>query len=115
MLLSLHSPGPGHEHPWGRPVLPALQYIEGRGRLVDQHTVEVNGKRVTARNILVATGARAFVPKFEGSEHCIISDDALELPEVRVVGMRGALAGGGQHPSQPPPVYTCLQWAVHTA
>lgn len=30
----------------------------------------------------VATGARAFVPKFEGSEHCIISDNALEIQEV---------------------------------
>lgn len=35
---------------------------------------------------MVATGARAFVPSFEGSEHCIISDDALELPEVRGAG-----------------------------
>lgn len=60
-----------------------LQYIEGRGKLVDAHTVDVGGRRVTARNILIATGARAFVPPFEGHEHCIISDNALEVPEVR--------------------------------
>src|SRR5690242_9626290 len=30
--------------------------IEGRARLVDPHTVEVNGEQVTAANILVATG-----------------------------------------------------------
>lgn len=50
---------------------------------MDAHTVEVDGRRVTARNILVATGARAFVPSFEGSELCMISDDALEVKEVR--------------------------------
>ncbi|KAL4430036.1 hypothetical protein ABPG77_004406 [Micractinium sp. CCAP 211/92] len=59
-----------------------VEYIEGRGKLVDAHTVDVGGRRVTARNILIATGARAFVPSFEGHEHCIISDNALEVPEV---------------------------------
>jgi glutathione reductase (NADPH) len=59
-----------------------VEYIEGRGKLVDAHTVYVGGKRVTARHILIATGARAFVPKFEGSELCIISDNALEIQEV---------------------------------
>lgn len=50
---------------------------------MDAHTVDVGGRRVTARNILIATGARAFVPPFEGHELCIISDNALEVPEVR--------------------------------
>ncbi len=80
-----------------------LQYIEGRGRLVDAHTVEVAGRTVTAKHILIATGARAFVPGFEGSELCIISDDALELPEVGcgwvdggcLVGVRVRVWGGG--------------------
>lgn len=64
------------------PCPPLPQFIEGRGRLVDAHTVEVGGKKYTAQNILVATGARAFVPKFEGSEHCIVSDHILEVPKV---------------------------------
>jgi glutathione reductase (NADPH) len=41
---------------------------EGRGKIVDPHTVEVNGKKYTARNIVIATGGRAFVPKFDGHE-----------------------------------------------
>lgn len=32
--------------------LSQMQYIEGRGKLVDAHTVDVGGKRVTARHIL---------------------------------------------------------------
>lgn len=76
----------------------ARQYIEGRGKLVDAHTVDVGGRRVTARNILIATGARAFVPPFEGHELCIISDNALEVPEVRrlvaqAAGEAGVSAG----------------------
>lgn len=59
-----------------------VEYIEGRGQLVDAHTVKVGDRTVTARNILVATGARAFVPSFEGSELCMISDNALEVTEV---------------------------------
>ncbi|KAH7620434.1 putative Glutathione reductase, chloroplastic [Nannochloris sp. 'desiccata'] len=69
-----------------------VEMIEGRGVIVDPHTVEVAGRRVTAKNILVATGAKAFVPKFEGSELAIISDHALEVTEVpRSI----AIIGGG--------------------
>ena len=33
-----------------------VEIIEGRGVLVDPHTVEVGGRRYTAENILIATG-----------------------------------------------------------
>lgn len=69
-----------------------VEMIEGRGVIVDPHTIEVAGRRVTAKNILVATGARAFVPKFEGSELAIISDNALEVTEVP---KSIAIIGGG--------------------
>lgn len=59
-----------------------VEIHEGRGTIIDDHTVEVAGRRFTAKNIVVATGARAFVPEFQGSEHAIISDNALELPAV---------------------------------
>lgn len=45
---------------------PLSQYIEGRGTLIDAHTVEVNGKRFTAKNILIATGGRAVIPPIPG-------------------------------------------------
>lgn len=69
-----------------------VEMIEGRGVLVDPHTVEVAGRRVTAKNIVIATGAKAFVPKFEGSELAIISDHALELEEIP---KSIAIVGGG--------------------
>ena len=69
-----------------------VDFIEGRGVIVDPHTVDVAGRRVTAKNILVATGARAYVPRFEGSELAIISDHALELTQVPKAI---AIIGGG--------------------
>ena len=54
--------------------------FEGRARIVDPHTVEVLGKRHTAANILVATGARPILPKISRIEHAITSNEALELP-----------------------------------
>jgi hypothetical protein len=45
-----------------------------------------------AANILIATGARAFVPPIEGAEHAIISDDILDLPELP---RKIAVIGGG--------------------
>ena len=59
---------------------PGVKLIEGRGRLVDPHTVEVAGKRYTAANILVATGGHPVTPEIPGIEHVISSNEALDLP-----------------------------------
>ncbi len=42
--------------------------VTGEGKLVSPWAVEVNGKTITARNIILATGARPFVPPIEGLE-----------------------------------------------
>ena len=54
--------------------------LEGRGRLVDPHTVEVNGKHYTAAHILIASGAHPVLPAISGIEHAITSNEALDLP-----------------------------------
>ena len=69
-----------------------VQLIEGRGRVVDPHTVEVAGKRYTAANILIATGSHAYMPELMGIEHAITSDGALSLPELP---RRIIIVGGG--------------------
>ena len=62
----------------------------GRATLIDAHTVEVNGERHTAENILIATGGKPRRPDLPGIEHAITSDEAFfieELPEsVLIVG-----------------------------
>lgn len=43
------------------------EVIEGHAVLVDPHTIEVGGRRITAANILVATGAAPGAPVAAGS------------------------------------------------
>ncbi|GAB2282304.1 hypothetical protein Dimus_016852 [Dionaea muscipula] len=66
--------------------------IEGRGKIVDPHTVDVDGKLYSARHILIAVGARPHIPDIPGSEYAIVSDDALDLPEKPE---KIAIIGGG--------------------
>lgn len=69
-----------------------VELIEGRGKLVDAHTVSVDGKTYTAKNILIATGGLPFVPNIPGKELVITSDDALALPSMP---KKIAIVGGG--------------------
>ncbi|MEI7444291.1 MAG: glutathione-disulfide reductase [Burkholderiales bacterium] len=66
--------------------------IDGRAVVVDPHTVEVGGRRVTARHILVATGGAPSRPAFPGAALCITSNEAFELAELP---RRVLVIGGG--------------------
>ena len=54
--------------------------LRGTARIVDAHAVELDGRRITAKYILVATGARPSLPRIPGVEHAITSNEAFELP-----------------------------------
>ena len=66
--------------------------VEGHGVLVDPHTVEVNGKRLTAEKILLAVGGWPVVPDIPGREHMITSNEALDL---KARPKRIVIFGGG--------------------
>jgi glutathione reductase (NADPH) len=72
-----------------------VKLLEGRGRVVDAHTVEVGGKTYTAKYILVATGSRPHMPEVRGIEHAISSNEALELKSLprRIVVVGGGYIG----------------------
>jgi glutathione reductase (NADPH) len=53
--------------------------FDGRAVLIDPHTVEIAGKRVTAENIVIATGGHPERPDIPGADLGIISDDAFYL------------------------------------
>jgi glutathione reductase (NADPH) len=69
-----------------------VEHIEGRARVVDPHTVEVEGQRFTAENILVATGSWPSVPEVEGVEHAITSNEAFHIERLPA---RALIVGGG--------------------
>lgn len=59
-----------------------VELIEGRGTVVDAHTVDVGGRKITAERILVAVGGWPSLPTIPGIEHAITSNEALDLPEL---------------------------------
>lgn len=69
--------------------------IIGRAKIVDEHTVEVEGKHITAERILIATGGWPSVPDIPGKEHIISSNEAFfldSLPEKIVIVGGGYIA-----------------------
>jgi dihydrolipoamide dehydrogenase len=74
-----------------------VEWLKGRASFVDAQTVEVGGKKVTARNIVIATGSS--VTPLPGiaidQERIVDSTGALELAEVpgRMVVIGGGVIG----------------------
>ena len=60
-----------------------VQLLRGRARLVDAHTVAVQGEggeqRIRARHILLATGGQAVRAPIPGAEWALLSDDMFDL------------------------------------
>lgn len=69
-----------------------VKIIKGWARLLDGHTVEVDGQAYTAKNILVSTGGTATVPAVTGREHVLTSDSMFDLPQFP---KRLLVVGGG--------------------
>lgn len=68
--------------------------IQGEARISSPYTVEVNGRTLTTRNIVVATGARPAIPAIPGIEATgyLTSDTIWEL---RTLPARLLVLGGG--------------------
>jgi glutathione reductase (NADPH) len=51
-----------------------VTHVQGSARFIDAHTLEVNGERMTAPHIVIATGGVPMVPDLPGAEFGITSD-----------------------------------------
>jgi glutathione reductase (NADPH) len=74
-----------------------VEVVRSRAVLEDAHTIRLlnDGRRVRARRILIATGARPELPLFDGIELGITSDDVFDLktfPRKLVIGGAGYIA-----------------------
>ena len=67
-----------------------VTHVAGSGRFADARTIEVNGRRLTAPHIVIATGGVPVVPELPGADLGITSDGFFELARrparVAVVG-----------------------------
>ena len=69
-----------------------IELIRGQATFVDAHTVELDGRKVTADKILIAVGGHPNKPDVPGIEHAITSDDMFRLQQLP---KRLAIIGGG--------------------
>lgn len=58
-----------------------VQRIEGRGKILSAHEVQVGDKVWSSERLLIATGSWPFIPDFPGAELCITSNEIFDLPE----------------------------------
>ena len=68
--------------------------IQGEAKLIDPYHVEVNGKRLSTRNIILATGGEPFVPKIDGLDAIsyLTSDNVWTL---KTLPNKLVIVGGG--------------------
>jgi glutathione reductase (NADPH) len=69
-----------------------VELVEGWARVEGPHTVVVGERRLTARHLLLATGAAPVRDSIPGIEACAVSDDLLDL---QTLPARAAVIGGG--------------------
>lgn len=69
-----------------------VSLFEGHARIIDAHTVEVNGQRHSTERILIATGGWPQIPDIPGREHAISSNEAFFLKQLP---KRVLVVGGG--------------------
>lgn len=62
-------------------LLKEVDLYTGHGEFVDSHTVQVNGRNITADKILIATGGIPYIPEIKGHEHFVTSDDMFYLED----------------------------------
>jgi dihydrolipoamide dehydrogenase len=69
-----------------------VERVAGHGRLVSRGAVSVDGRKIEARNILIATGSRPAVPPIPGLTRAF---DSTAMLDERVVPASIAIIGGG--------------------
>ncbi len=65
---------------------------DSRARIIDEHSVDVGGKTITAKYILIAVGSRPFAPDFPGNDLFLSSNEIFALEELPP---RALISGGG--------------------
>ena len=59
-----------------------IEIVRGHGRLTDAHTIEADGKKITAEYIVLGTGQRDAKLTCPGSEHIHTSKDFLDIDDM---------------------------------
>ena len=69
-----------------------IELFRSQAKFIDEHTVEVDGRNITAEKFLIAVGAQPTKPHIPGIEYGITSRQIFKLPHLP---KRLAIVGGG--------------------
>ncbi|MEO0813043.1 MAG: FAD-dependent oxidoreductase, partial [Myxococcota bacterium] len=69
-----------------------VELIRGFAKFVDPHTIDCDGRHITARKILIATGAAPVIPEIKGDHSAMTSDALFDLAKMP---KSAAVIGGG--------------------
>lgn len=99
-VIELFRAGRGFPHAvmnWQSKEQLGLEYIlNSRAQVLDPHTVEVDGKRFTAKNIVLATGARTMFPDLPGIDLRGVYDFASLTEDMNYEPNRCVIIGGSK-------------------
>jgi len=75
-----------------------IDMFNGLGKVIDKNTVEVNGEKLTCKNLLICTGSNARIPKIEGGEEALEKGylmTSTEILSIEDVPNKLTIIGGG--------------------
>ncbi|MFV0431633.1 MAG: glutathione-disulfide reductase [Alphaproteobacteria bacterium] len=87
-----------------------VELIKGRAKFTSLHKLLVGEKSYSAKNILIATGSKAFMPLIDGIEYAITSDEIFHLAQLP---KKLAITGGGFIALEFAGIFNALGCEVH--
>ena len=68
----------------GMESIPAADHVRGHARFVDPHTLDVEGQRIHARAIVIATGSRPSIPPLlrDLGDRLVVNDDVFDWDDL---------------------------------
>ena len=87
-----------------------VEALDGRATVAGPHEVAMEGRTISAKHILVATGGAPFKPDVPGIEHAITSNEVFHLEERP---RRIAIVGGGYIASEFACIFSGMGSVVH--
>ncbi|WP_028855952.1 dihydrolipoyl dehydrogenase [Psychrilyobacter atlanticus] len=75
-----------------------IDMFNGVGKVINKNTVEVGGKKIVCKNLLICTGSNARIPEIEGAKEALDSGylmTSTEILNIREIPQRLTVIGGG--------------------